>query len=127
MRKNILSICAVLATLMAAAQSNSAKVNLAEATIVYNDADAPLVRQMAQVLADKWGIMITTSHCEPLLFNNASPLEWNKERDGEWKIQVLENRKEFTLTLPLDGTRSNHTITLSIIDPGQIIQKITYQ
>ena len=127
MRKNILSICAVLATLMAAAQSNSAKVNLAEATIVYNDADAPLVRQMAQVLADKWGIMITTSHCEPLLFNNASPLEWDKERDGEWKIQVLENRKEFTLTLPLDGTRSNHTITLSIIDPGQIIQKITYQ
>ena len=49
--------------------------------------------------------------------------EWGRE----WKIQVLENRKEFTLTLPLDGTRSNHTITLSIIDPGQIIQKITYQ
>ena len=28
--------------------------------------------------------MITTSHCEPLLFNNASPSEWTKERDGEW-------------------------------------------
>ena len=49
--------------------------------------------------------------------------EWGRE----WKIQVLENRKEFTLTLPLDKTRHNHTITLSIIDPGQIIQKITYQ
>ena len=49
--------------------------------------------------------------------------EWGRE----WKIQVLENRKEFVLTLPLDQTRPSHTITLSIIDPGQIIQKITYQ
>jgi len=49
--------------------------------------------------------------------------EWGRE----WKIQVLENRKEFILTLPLDKTLRNHTITLSIIDPGQIIQKITYQ
>ena len=49
--------------------------------------------------------------------------EWGRE----WKIQVLENRKEFTLTMPLDRTRSSHTIKLSIIDPGQIIQKITYQ
>ncbi len=38
----------------------------------------------SQVAADAWGIMITTSHCEPLLFNNASPSEWTKERDGEW-------------------------------------------
>jgi hypothetical protein len=28
--------------------------------------------------------MITTSHCEPLLFNNASLLEWDKKVDGEW-------------------------------------------
>ena len=50
-----------------------------------------------------------------------------KEWGREWKIQVLENRKEFVLTLPLDTTRNNHVITLSIVDPGQIIQKITYQ
>ena len=50
-----------------------------------------------------------------------------KEWGREWKIQVLENRKEFVLTLPLDTTRRDHVITLSIIDPGQIIQKITYQ
>ena len=50
-----------------------------------------------------------------------------KEWGREWKIQVLENRKEFVLTLPLDTARRNHVITLSIIDPGQIIQKITYQ
>ena len=49
--------------------------------------------------------------------------EWGRD----WKIQVLENSKEFVLTLPLDKTRSEHVVTLSIIDPGQIIQKITYQ
>ena len=50
-----------------------------------------------------------------------------KEWGREWKIQVLENRKEFVLTLPLDTTRRNHIITLSIIDPGQIVQKLSYQ
>ena len=50
-----------------------------------------------------------------------------KEWGREWKIQVLENRKEFVLTLPLDATRHDHIITFSIIDPGQIVQKITYQ
>lgn len=35
-------------------------------------------------VADEYGIIITTSHCEPLLFNNASSWEWNKQRDGEW-------------------------------------------
>jgi len=48
--------------------------------------------------------------------------EWSHE----WKIQVLENRKEFVLTLPLDKARSQHVITLAIVDPGQIIQKITF-
>lgn len=42
----------------------------------------------SQVVADKWGIMITTSHCEPLLFNNAAPSEWNKNRDGEWNYET---------------------------------------
>ena len=42
----------------------------------------------SQQMADKWGIMITTSHCEPLLFNNAAPSEWNKERDGEWNYET---------------------------------------
>ena len=50
-----------------------------------------------------------------------------KEWGPEWKLQVLENRKEFVVTLPLDKARLNHFITLSIIDPGQIIQKITYE
>ncbi len=50
-------------------------------------------------------------------------VEWGRE----WKIQVLENRKDFVLTFPLDKSRSAHTLTLSIVDPGQIIQKITVQ
>lgn len=33
-------------------------------------------------VADSFGIIITTSHCEPLLFNNAT--EWRKESMGEW-------------------------------------------
>ena len=37
-----------------------------------------------KMVADEYGIIITTSHCEPLLFNNASLLEWDKHVDGEW-------------------------------------------
>lgn len=40
-------------------------------------------------MADKYGIMITTSHCEPLLYNNAS--EWDNRTQGEWNYQT--NRK----------------------------------
>ena len=35
-------------------------------------------------VADSFGIIITTSHCEPMLFNNAAQSEWDSERDGEW-------------------------------------------
>ena len=38
----------------------------------------------SKVVADEYGIMITTSHCEPLLFNNAAKSEWDSKRDGEW-------------------------------------------
>jgi len=37
-----------------------------------------------QRVADEYGILVTTSHCEPLLFNNASVLEWDPQRDGAW-------------------------------------------
>lgn len=42
----------------------------------------------SQVVADRWGIMITTSHCEPLLFNNAALSEWDKDVDGEWNYET---------------------------------------
>jgi len=38
----------------------------------------------SKVVADKYGVIITTSHCEPLLFNNAAKSEWDSKRDGEW-------------------------------------------
>jgi len=39
-------------------------------------------------VAARYGIVIGTSHCEPILFNNAT--EWDVERDGEWNYE--ENR-----------------------------------
>ena len=50
-----------------------------------------------------------------------------REWSSEWKLQVLANRKDFVLSLPLDPRRRQHVLTLTIIDPGQLIQKITYQ
>ncbi|MBN1187933.1 MAG: glycosyl hydrolase 115 family protein [Bacteroidales bacterium] len=42
----------------------------------------------SKVVADQYGIIITTSHCEPLLFNNASKKEWDSKRDGEWNYST---------------------------------------
>ena len=36
-------------------------------------------------VAAKYGIVVGTSHCEPLLFNNAS--EWHTDIDGEWNYE----------------------------------------
>lgn len=38
----------------------------------------------SKVVADDYGIIVTTSHCEPMMFNNAALSEWNSKRDGEW-------------------------------------------
>lgn len=35
-----------------------------------------------KLVADRYGIVMTSSHCEPLLFNNTT--EWSKETMGEW-------------------------------------------
>lgn len=40
-------------------------------------------------VAARYGIVVGTSHCEPLLFNNAT--EWDVVRDGEWNYE--ENRE----------------------------------
>ena len=45
----------------------------------------------SKVVCDSFGIIITTSHCEPLLLNNAAESEWKQERDGEWNYKT--NRK----------------------------------
>ncbi|MFC2137509.1 glycosyl hydrolase 115 family protein [Bacteroidota bacterium] len=46
-------------------------------------------------MADNYGILITTSHCEPLLYNNAT--EWDKEKQGEWNY--LTNKNEIVNAL----------------------------
>ena len=42
----------------------------------------------SKLVADSLGIMITTSHCEPLIINTASKWEWDTKRDGEWNYAV---------------------------------------
>ena len=44
-----------------------------------------------------------------------------------WKLQVLENRKDFVLSLPIDRKKKHHLLTLVIGDPGQMVQKIAFQ
>ena len=67
-------------------------------------------------------IAVSIDGGEPQICENKFT-EWSPE----WKLQVLENRKEFVLTLPIDPNRREHVLTLTIVDPGQIVQKITYQ
>lgn len=54
--------------------------------------DAFYVHDDNKRVADKYGIMITTSHCEPLLFNNASIAEWDSAKDGEWNYKTNRDR-----------------------------------
>ena len=42
----------------------------------------------SKLVCDSFGIIITTSHCEPLLLNNAAKSEWDSERDGEWNYKT---------------------------------------
>ena len=42
----------------------------------------------SKVVCDSFGIIITTSHCEPLLLNNAAKSEWDGKRDGEWNYKT---------------------------------------
>lgn len=42
----------------------------------------------SKVVCDSFGIIITTSHCEPLLLNNAATSEWEESRDGDWNYKT---------------------------------------
>jgi len=44
-----------------------------------------------------------------------------------WKIQVLGNRKDYLITLPVDVAKKTHVLSLIIGDPGQIVQRISYE
>ena len=43
-----------------------------------------------RVLADRYGIVMGSTHCEPLLFNNAS--EWDKATMGPWNYESNKDR-----------------------------------
>jgi len=77
-----------------------------------------------------WPVSYDRSNRIAVSFDGSDPIicenkfeEWGRD----WKIQVLENRKEYVLTFPLDASRQQHTLTLTIVDPGQIVQKITFE
>ena len=42
----------------------------------------------SKAVCDSFGIVITTSHCEPLLLNNAAQSEWDQQRDGDWNYKT---------------------------------------
>ena len=42
----------------------------------------------SKLVADSFGIVVTTSHCEPLLINTASKWEWDTKRDGDWNYKT---------------------------------------
>ena len=62
------------------------------APAMHTGTDAFYSHPESQVMADKWGIMITTSLCEPLLVNNAEPSEWDTAVDGEWNFLTNRDR-----------------------------------
>jgi hypothetical protein len=64
---------------------------------------------------------VSLDGCKPVVCENKFT-EWS----FPWKKQVLENRCEFLLTFFLDRTRKRHRLTLTIGDPGQMVQGISY-
>lgn len=64
----------------------------------------------SQVVADEYGIMITTSHCEPLLVNNASKAEWDTKADGEWNYVTNRDRILAKLDKRISDTRQYDNI-----------------
>jgi hypothetical protein len=46
----------------------------------------------SKMVADEYGIIVTTSHCEPLLFNNAAKSEWDTKVDGDWNYGTNKER-----------------------------------
>ena len=64
---------------------------------------------------------VSLDGCTPVVCENKFT-EWSLP----WKLQVLENRHEFLITLPIDGARKKHTLSLIVGDPGQMVQSITY-
>ncbi|MGY5353377.1 glycosyl hydrolase 115 family protein [Wenyingzhuangia sp. IMCC45467] len=59
-------------------------------------------------MAEDYGIMITTSHCEPLLYNNAS--EWDKQKQGDWNYVTNKNEIIKALDTRIQQASNNDNI-----------------
>jgi hypothetical protein len=70
--------------------------------------------------SNRFGVSIDGS--TPIVCENKFT-EWSYP----WKLQVLENRKDFVLSLPIDRKKKHHLLTLVIGDPGQMVQEIAFQ
>jgi hypothetical protein len=65
---------------------------------------------------------VSVDGCQPVVLENKIE-EWS----WPWKLQVLENRKDFVVTLPLSGKGRKHRLSLIIGDPGQMVQGISWK
>jgi hypothetical protein len=65
---------------------------------------------------------VSVDGCQPVVCENKFE-EWG----WSWKLQVIENRKDYVVTLPIDCNKKLHALSFIIGDPGQIVQKITYK
>ena len=65
---------------------------------------------------------VSVDGCRPVVLENRIE-EWS----WPWKLQVLENRKDFVVRLPLSGKGRRHRLSLIVGDPGQMVQRISYQ
>ena len=75
-------------------------------------------------VADAYGIIITTSHCEPLLINNAAESEWDSKIDGDWDYRTNKDRiwKKFDDRIAEAGMYENlYTVAMrGIHDAGLV-------
>lgn len=62
------------------------------------------------LVADSFGIVITTSHCEPLLINTASKWEWDTARDGDWNYKTNADAIRTKWSRRLDTARQFENI-----------------
>ena len=81
-------------------------------------------------MADSWGIIITTSHCEPLLINNAAKSEWDSAVDGAWNYRTNKDAiwKKFDDRIAEAGMYENlYTVAMRGVHDAGLVGDFTPQ
>ncbi|OXU13992.1 glycosyl hydrolase 115 family protein [Sedimentisphaera salicampi] len=74
-----------------------------------HDCSVPFYQNMEnKAVADKYGIVIGSSHCEPLLYNNFA--EWDTSVDGPWDYTQNSERIKEVLDQRVQTASSNENI-----------------